>query len=76
MNEHKLFGSCFNKPLDSLNKLRVTQRFIYLAFKYFPFPAFRQGPNAHSLLHFCSEDYRVGVVYKPFAHEVFRRLAA
>ncbi len=54
MNAHKLFGSCFNKPLDSLNKLRVSQRFVYLSFKYFPFPAFRQGTDAHSLLHVSS----------------------
>ena|SRR3989338_7648916 len=67
MSAHKLLGSCRNKPFDSLNELRVFQRFIYLALQYFPLPAFRQRTDSNKLLHFIIRTIKQ--VYKTFAQK-------
>lgn len=68
MNAHRLFGSCFNKPLDRLNELRIFRSFIYLAFQYFPLFAFRQWLHAYTnLFH---KQYLLVSVFKPFVKEV------
>lgn len=66
--------------LKRLDKLRVFQSIVYLVLQYFPFPAFRQGPNAHSLLHFSATSAIFDIlglrIFKPFAHGGVWQLAA